>query len=241
MPKIMIDAGHGGKDPGAVGGGWLEKDINLEAALHIGARLTELGFQVGYTRTTDTFDGDLMARGKLAKGYDYFLSLHCNAGGGTGAEVYTNCKETHAYTETALQPKLGAIVGWRKIASRNYSTGAFIDRPVKGKMFTTTIDALDWYGVLRGCWSVGTSGNLLEMFFLDNPADRAVFDANRETVYEAIVQALCEAFGVVCTAKEPDELPAQAEIEHLRSIITGYEVDRSVALEYLGKVMEALQ
>lgn len=246
MPKIMIDPGHGGKDPGAVGGSWLEKNINLEAALYIGPRLVEHGFEVGYTRTTDVFDGDLVGRGKKAKGYDYFLSLHCNAGGGTGAEILTNCKETHAYTETALHERLGAIVGSRGIKCRHYNTGAFIQKLTDGKRFLTVVDALDWYGVLRGCWSVGISGNLLEMFFIDSATDRTKFDANRKAVYEAIVQALCEAFGVAYIAPMCEDYKglynaAQAEIGRLRSIITEYEAERNVVIGYLGKARDALK
>lgn len=197
MPEIMLDPGHGGKDSGAVGGGWLEKDVNLEAALRIGARLAALGFLVGYTRTDDTFNGDPAARGRMARGYDYFLSLHCNAGGGTGAEVYTNCRETFARTETALRDRLKPLVGWRKIASRRYSDGAFINRAVdeSTKRFVFAQSDDDWYGALRGCWSAGVSGNLLELFFIDNEKDRKIFDADREAVYEAVVRALCEAFG----------------------------------------------
>lgn len=136
-------------------------------------------------------------------------------------------------------------MGWRNIASRNYATGEFIHRPVKDNRFTTTIDALDWYGVLRGCWSVGTSGNLLEMFFIDNPADRAKFDADRDAVYEAIVEALCEAFGVVYTVEKPDYqglyLSARAEMERMQGIITEYENDCATALKHLSKATEALQ
>jgi N-acetylmuramoyl-L-alanine amidase len=208
--KILLDPGHGGKDSGALGGGWQEKDINLEAALYIGNRLETLGFTVGYTRTGDTFPGETNERGIMAKGYDYFLSIHCNAGGGSGAEVYCNTRETYAYTEIALRDALRPLVGWRKIASRRYDNGVFVDRSVDDatRKFTSAVQATDWYGVLRGCWSVGVSGDLLEMFFIDNATDRAVFDADRQRVYEAIVKALCTAFGVAYKAPKAVALPA---------------------------------
>jgi N-acetylmuramoyl-L-alanine amidase len=198
MFKIRIDPGHGGKDSGALGGGWMEKDINLEAALYIGQRLAEHGFTVGFTRTADVDPGDEYDRGRSAKGYDYFISIHCNAGGGTGAEVYTNARETAAYTETWLRELLEPLVGWRKIASRLYDTGAFVTRTADGaaRRFTDRFDENDWYGVLRGCWSVGVSGDLLEMFFIDSERDRKVFDADRKAVYEAVVEALCGAFSI---------------------------------------------
>ncbi len=52
--KVVIDAGHGGKDPGKVGeGGILEKDLNLQIAKKAGEELQKTGVQVIYTRTED--------------------------------------------------------------------------------------------------------------------------------------------------------------------------------------------
>ncbi|MHC1753159.1 N-acetylmuramoyl-L-alanine amidase [Humidesulfovibrio sp.] len=77
---IMIDAGHGGKDPGARGHGLMEKDVNLRMALILGEVLKKRGFRVIYTRTTDEFLA-LEERTALAnaKKVDLFLSVHCNA------------------------------------------------------------------------------------------------------------------------------------------------------------------
>ena len=77
---IMIDAGHGGKDPGAVANGQEEKDINLRMARILGGELQQQGFEVHYTRTRDTFipleERTAMANAKNA---DLFISMHCNA------------------------------------------------------------------------------------------------------------------------------------------------------------------
>ncbi len=89
---IMIDAGHGGKDPGAVANGVEEKDINLRMAKLLGRSLQEQGFEVHYTRTTDKFipleERTAMANARNA---DLFISLHCNAlkdASVRGLEVY---------------------------------------------------------------------------------------------------------------------------------------------------------
>jgi N-acetylmuramoyl-L-alanine amidase len=93
IDRIVIDAGHGGKDPGAVGpGGTREKDITLAIAKKLGARLKKsLGTDVIYTRTADTFIKYGRTRiARESKG-DLFVSLHCNAGhrrGANGIEVY---------------------------------------------------------------------------------------------------------------------------------------------------------
>lgn len=80
---IVIDAGHGGKDPGAIGvTGVKEKDVNLKIALKLGSLLEkELpGVKVVYTRKTDQFI-ELYRRGKIANeaGGKLFISIHCNS------------------------------------------------------------------------------------------------------------------------------------------------------------------
>lgn len=78
---IVIDAGHGGHDPGAVANGVREKDINLKVALKLGAYLEELlGVKVVYTRTDDRFV-ELHERGHIANeaGAKLFISIHANS------------------------------------------------------------------------------------------------------------------------------------------------------------------
>jgi len=80
VKTIMIDPGHGGKDPGAVSNGLREKDINLRFAKILGKKLKAKGFNIAYTRTTDVFIA-LEKRTAMAnvKKADLFLSIHCNA------------------------------------------------------------------------------------------------------------------------------------------------------------------
>ena len=77
---IMLDPGHGGKDPGAVANGLREKDVNLRFVKILGKKLKEKGFHVIYTRTTDKFIA-LEQRTAMAnvQKADLFLSVHCNA------------------------------------------------------------------------------------------------------------------------------------------------------------------
>ena len=197
MPvKIYLDAGHGGNSPGAVYNSYKEKDLNLEAVLYIGKRLTELGAEVGYSRTTDINAGEVFSRGVKAKGYNYFLSIHCNAGGGNGAEIIANCKETGAMVESYYKEALSKLGKFRKIYSRKYSNGAIIERSIVNGSYTNIVDDLDWYGVLRGCWSVGVSGNIIEMFFLDNINDLNNYLMNKQAFWEAIIKSICLTFGI---------------------------------------------
>ncbi|GGE27026.1 N-acetylmuramoyl-L-alanine amidase family protein [Psychroflexus planctonicus] len=78
--KVVLDAGHGGKDPGTIGNWLQEKDIALATTLKIGALLEKSeDVEVVYTRTTDEFIG-LKRRADIAnKGRaDLFVSIHCN-------------------------------------------------------------------------------------------------------------------------------------------------------------------
>ncbi|MEI9889448.1 MAG: N-acetylmuramoyl-L-alanine amidase [Caulobacteraceae bacterium] len=91
---IVIDAGHGGHDPGALGGRSHEKDVTLAAAKTLKARLERSGrFKVVMTRDSDVYI-PLEQRVKIARGSnaDLFISLHADSGGDPkvrGATVYT--------------------------------------------------------------------------------------------------------------------------------------------------------
>lgn len=79
-PIVVLDAGHGGRDPGAVANGVREKDINLRAALILGKMLSDKGIDVRYTRKTDVYLR-LAQRTAFANDNqaDVFVSIHCNA------------------------------------------------------------------------------------------------------------------------------------------------------------------
>jgi N-acetylmuramoyl-L-alanine amidase len=81
IKTIVLDPGHGGKDPGAIGHNSLkEKDVVLSVGLKLKNKLEEKGFAVKMTRSSDEFI-ELAKRPKMASdwGGDLFISLHCNA------------------------------------------------------------------------------------------------------------------------------------------------------------------
>lgn len=79
---VVIDAGHGGKDPGTLGGKYREKDVTLAVALKVGEYIEQNipDLKVVYTRTDDRFIG-LEERGEIANEYDgdLFISIHANS------------------------------------------------------------------------------------------------------------------------------------------------------------------
>src|SRR5690606_20485882 len=79
--KVVLDAGHGGKDYGASYGGYIETNIVLDVALKVGKILEkESDIQVIYTRKTDVFI-ELKDRPMIANkaNANLFVSIHCNA------------------------------------------------------------------------------------------------------------------------------------------------------------------
>ena len=78
--KVIIDPGHGGKDPGAVSNGFYEKIIALNTSLKLGQKLQDNGIRIIYTRDRDRFV-NLLERANIANKSDaqLFLSIHCNA------------------------------------------------------------------------------------------------------------------------------------------------------------------
>lgn len=89
MPKVFLTAGHGGKDPGAVGYGMEEKNINLNIMLACRDVLSNNGIEVMCSRTTDEDDpvGQEVKEANNS-GADIAVSFHTNAGGGNGSESY---------------------------------------------------------------------------------------------------------------------------------------------------------
>lgn len=114
--RIVVDAGHGGHDPGTIGrNGLQEKDLVLDVALRLAARLREdLGAEVVMTRATDVFI-PLEERTAIAnsKGADLFLSIHANSSRNAqarGIETYflNFAKNPHAEAVAARENAISA-------------------------------------------------------------------------------------------------------------------------------------
>ena len=92
--KVFIDAGHGGSDPGALGFGYRESDLNLQIAKKIESKLKSRGIDVKMSRTSDIYYS-LSERAEMANDYgaDAFVSIHQNSAESTsanGIETYYN-------------------------------------------------------------------------------------------------------------------------------------------------------
>jgi len=92
--KVFIDAGHGGSDPGALGFGYRESDLNLQVAKKVEDKLKSRGIDVKMSRTSDIYHS-LSERAEMANDYgaDAFVSIHQHSAtskSANGIETYYN-------------------------------------------------------------------------------------------------------------------------------------------------------
>lgn len=129
MKKVWIDAGHGGKDPGAVSNGLKEKDIALAVSLAIKKQLEAEyeGVQVLLSRSTDVF---LELRDRTDKaneaGADILVSIHCNAGGGSGGFEtfrYTHASAASRALQNVLHTEIMAALKLHGVTDRGQKSG----------------------------------------------------------------------------------------------------------------------
>lgn len=120
---IIIDPGHGGTDPGALGPTITEKDYTLKISQYQASRLKQLGIPFGMTRTDDT---TLMPPERITKINDLadaipgvvMIDNHLNAGGGNGAEIVYSIKHKDILPKLIAQNLQAAGQNVRKIYRR---------------------------------------------------------------------------------------------------------------------------
>lgn len=169
-PVVCIDAGHGGKDPGAVGNGAKEKDFNLAIALEVGKELEKNDVTVVYTRTTDVFI-ELKERSNIANRQmaDAFVSIHINSADRESARGV----ETFCYPGSFYGGKLANSVQDYLVASGIFSA----NRGVKTNQFS----------VLR---YTDMAAILVELGFISNRDDVALLHSKWKLIAKTIAEGI---------------------------------------------------
>lgn len=171
---VVLDAGHGGYDSGAVGNGLYEKALTLKIAQYCKAELEKYsGVKVYLTRSNDTFIS-LDKRVVIASGVkaDVFVSLHINSASNpsaTGAEVfYPN--SSYRPTVGAQGKKLAGEIQKRLVSLGLHNRGLKTFNSMVGAKYPDGSPA-DYYAVIRGAKNAGFPGIIVEHGFISNPLD----------------------------------------------------------------------
>ena len=177
--KVIIDAGHGGQEPGAVYEGRQEKEDALQLAFDVGNALERRGISASYTRVSDVYDSPYeKAAMANASDADIFLSIHRNAMPvpGTASGV-----ENMVYEDSGTAGALGRNIG-EALAEAGWTDLGVKERPGLVVLRNTKIPAV-----------------LVEVGFINNEKDNEFLDANMAATADAI------ADGVLKTFRELDE------------------------------------
>ena len=180
MAKVFINAGHGGSDPGAVANGFEEKDLNLAIATACRDELKRHGVTVGMSRSKDddeALDEAVYECNEFAP--DLAVSIHNNAGGGDGIEIYYHYKGGKC--KTAATNVINEVV-----AIGQNSRGIKIRKNKEGR---------DYYGWIRRTVAPAI---LIECAFVDNKKDIAIIDtpAEQKAMGIAIAKGILKSLGI---------------------------------------------
>ncbi len=173
MPySIMLDAGHGGRDPGAVYNGRQEKDDALALTLAIGEILQDRGVNVEYTRTTDVYESPYQkAMEANNAGVDFFISIHRNS---YPTDNTVSGVESLVYDKSGLKLKMAENIN-EQLESIGFVNLGVKERPGLVVLRRTKMPAV-----------------LVEVGFINSDTDNRLFDDNFEDIALAIAEGILD-------------------------------------------------
>jgi hypothetical protein len=189
MKSIILDAGHGGTDSGAVGFGVKEKDWALEMSQYQFKRLKELGARVAMTRKSDVTLSPTERIARVKNKYDVCVSNHWNAfdGSARGVEAIhsLHAKPTFA-NDLANSIVKASGLQFRRVFTREMSKG------------------VDYYFMHRLTGKTETV--IVEYGFIDNKQDNEMYQKKEifQRTAEAVIEGICQKIGVTYKAPNTD-------------------------------------
>ena len=191
MPyTIMLDAGHGGRDPGAVYNGRQEKDDSLALTLVIGELLQERGVDVLYTRTTDVYESPYQkAMEANAAGADFFISIHRNSS--PEANTYSGV-ESLVYNRSGIKLEMAENINDQLEAVGFVNLGVK-ERPGLVVLRRTRMPAV-----------------LVEVGFINSDTDNMLFDNNFNDIALGIAEGILDTLQMNGDVPTPGSYTVQA-------------------------------
>lgn len=175
MPLVVLDAGHGGANPGAVYQGRQEKDDALALTLAIGRILEDRGVDVYYTRTTDIYESPLQkAQEGNQVGADYFVSIHRNS------SPYPN---QYSGVESLVYNRYGAAARMAANINQQLEAVGFLNQGVNERTNLVVLNRTQMPAVL------------VEVGFINTDADNQLFDAQFDEIARAIAEGILITVG----------------------------------------------
>lgn len=173
MPyTIMLDAGHGGRDPGAVYNGRQEKDDSLALTLAVGELLQERGVDVLYTRTTDVYESPYQkAMEANAAGADFFISIHRNSS--PEANTYSGV-ESLVYNKSGIKLEMAENIN-EQLEAVGFVNLGVKERPGLVVLRRTRMPAV-----------------LVEVGFINSDTDNMLFDNNFNDIALGIAEGILD-------------------------------------------------
>jgi len=169
---VVLDAGHGGFNPGAVYEGRQEKDDALNLVLAVGNILEQNGVNVVYTRTDDIYESPYQKAAEAnAAGADYFVSIHRNS------SPYPN---QYSGIETLVYNRYGEAGRLAENINRQLESVGFINQGVNER--TNLV-------VLR---DTNMPAVLVEVGFINTDADNILLDSKFQETVQAIADGILE-------------------------------------------------
>jgi N-acetylmuramoyl-L-alanine amidase len=197
---IVIDAGHGGPESGAVGqGGLTEKELNLAVAQMTVEALAAEGVTAALARTGD-YRQTLASRVAVATALHpkAFVSIHHNAEpdeqrAGPGTETYYQVGKSVPPARSAESKRLAGLIYEEVTKALSAFSAAWVADRDAGAKYRLGDSGDDYYGILRRSAANGVVASLAELAFISNPSEE--FLLKQDTVRRA--EAAAVARGIV--------------------------------------------
>ncbi len=173
MPTVILDAGHGGSDFGATYEGRKEKDDTLALTIAIGDILASNNIPVLFTRTTDIYETPAQkAAESNASDADYFISIHRNS---------SPIPNQYTGIESLVYNRYSTAADIAQNINRNLEAIGFINQGINERKNLAVLRRTRMPAVL------------VEVGFINNDSDNALFDSRFDDIAQAIADGILQS------------------------------------------------